>query len=64
MEKTNKVYVVIKDYVDWYICGTHRIISEFTIDNTTLDIELQNCKKLSPKKIDINRAHNKLTLFI
>ena len=58
------VYIVLKDYVEWSICGTHRIISEFTISNTTLDKEVQNSKKVAPKKIDIDREQNKLTLFI
>lgn len=60
----SKVYIVMKDWIDYSICGTHRIISEFTVNNTTLDIEVQNCKKVAPKKIDIDRAQNKLTLFI
>lgn len=58
------VYIVLKDYVEWSICGTHRIISEFTMNNTSLDLELKNCKKISPKKIDVDRANNRLTLFI
>lgn len=58
------VYIVIKDWIDYSICNKHRIVSEFTISNTTLEIELKNCKKLSPKKIDIDREYNKLTLFI
>lgn len=58
------VYIVIKDWIDYSICGTHRIVSEFTISDTTLDLELKNCKKISPKKVDIDRAQNKLTLFI
>ena len=58
------VYIVMKDWVDYSICGTHRIISEFTINNTTLDKEIQNCKKLSPKKVEVNTQQNKLTLFI
>lgn len=58
------VYIVLKDYVEWSICGTHRIIDEFTMNNTTLDLELKNCKKISPKKIDVDRANNRLTLFI
>lgn len=60
----SEVYIVMKDWIDYNLCGTHRIISEFTINNTTLDIEVQNCKKVAPKKIDIDRAQNKLTLFI
>lgn len=58
------VYIVIKDWIDYSICGTHRIVSEFTMSNTSLDIELKNCKKLSPKKIEVDRAHDKLTLYI
>lgn len=58
------VYIVIKDWIDYSICNKHRIVSEFTMSNTSLDIQLKNCKKLAPKKIDIDRAQNKLTLFI
>ena len=58
------VYIVLKDYIEWSLCGTHRIVSEFTIPDTTLDIQLKNCKKISPKKIDVDRANNKLTLFV
>lgn len=58
------VYVVIKDWIDFSICGTHRIVDEFTVNNTTLDTELNNCKKLSPKKIEVNENQNKLTLFV
>lgn len=64
MKKTNKVYIVLKDYVEWSLCGTHRTISEFSIADTTLDLELKNCKKISPKKIDVDRTHNKLTLYV
>ena len=60
----SKVYIVMKDWIDYSICGTHRIISEFTVPDTTLDIEVQNCKKVAPKKIDIDRAKSKITLFI
>lgn len=60
----NEVYIVMKDWIDYSICGKHRIVSEFTINNTTLDIELKNCKKLAPKKVEVNKAQNKLTLFI
>lgn len=60
----NNVYIVLKDWIDYSVCGTHRIISEFTINNTTLDIEVQNCKKLAPKKIEVNKEQSKLTLFI
>lgn len=60
----NNVYIVLKDWIDYSLCGKHRIVDEFTINNTTLDIEVQNCKKVAPKKIDIDRAQNKLTLFI
>lgn len=58
------VYIVLKDWIDYSICGTHRIIDEFTINNTTLDKELNNCKKLAPKKVHINREQSKITLFI
>lgn len=60
----SKVYIVMKDWIDYSICNKHRIISEFSIEDTTLDLELQNCKKLAPKKIDIDRAQSKLTLYI
>lgn len=60
----SKVYIVMKDWIGYSICGTHRIISEFTINNTTLDIEVQNCKKLAPKKVEVNTQQNKITLFI
>lgn len=60
----NNVYIVLKDWIDYSLCGKHRILDEFTINNTTLDIEVQNCKKISPKKIDVDRAQSKLTLFI
>ena len=59
----SEVYIVIKDWIDFSVCGTNRIISEFSIPNTTLDIEVQKSKKLA-KKIDIDRVQNKLTLFI
>lgn len=58
------IYIVIKDWIDFSICNKHRIINEFTVNNTTLDTELKNCKKLSPKKIEVNEEQNKLTLFI
>ena len=57
------VYIVIKDWVDYSVCGTHRIINEFTINNTTLDKEVQNSKKLA-KKIEVSTQENKITLFI
>ena len=59
-----KVYIVLKDWVDYNLCGKHRIMDEFTIPNTTLDIEVQNSKKLAPKKIEVNKDQNKLTLFV
>ena len=58
------VYVVIKDWVDYSLCGTHRIVDEFTVNNTTLDKEVQNSKKLAPKKVEVNKEQNKLTLFV
>ena len=58
------VYIVIKDWIDYSICNKHRVVSEFTMSNTSLDLELQNCKKLSPKKVEVNKEQNKLTLFI
>lgn len=58
------VYIVIKDWIDFSLCGTHRIINEFTVNNTTLDKEVQNSKRLSPKKIEVNAQQNKITLFV
>ena len=58
------VYIVLKDWIDFSICGTHRIVEEFTVNNTTLDKEIQNSKKLAPKKVEVNTQQNKLTLFI
>lgn len=58
------VYIVLKDWIDYCVCNKHRIISEFSIEDTTLDLELKNCKKLAPKKIEVNKKQNKLTLFI
>lgn len=60
----SKVYIVLKDWIDYSICNKHRIISQFYIPGTTLDIELKNCKKLAPKKIEVNKEQSKLTLFI
>lgn len=60
----SEVYIVMKDWIDYSLCGKHRIVDEFTINNTTLDIEVQNCKKLAPKKIEVNKEQSKLTLFI
>ena len=31
------VYIVLKDWIFFSICNKHRIISEFTVNNTTLD---------------------------
>lgn len=58
------VYIVIKDWIDYSICNKHRVVSEFTMSNTSLEIELKNCKKLAPKKVDIDREYNRLTLYI
>lgn len=58
------VYIVLKDWIDFSVCNKHRIVEEFTVNNTTLDKEVQNSKKLAPKKIDIDRAQNKITLFV
>lgn len=58
------IYIVIKDWIDFSICNKHRIINEFTVSNTTLDRELKNCKKLSPKKIEVNENQHKITLFV
>ena len=58
------VYIVLKDWIDFSICGKHRIIDEFEVNNTTLDKEVQNSMKLRPKKIEVNEEQNKLTLFV
>ena len=58
------VYIVLKDWIDYSICGKHRIIDEFEVNNTTLDKEVQNSMKLRPKKIEVNEEQNKLTLFV
>lgn len=58
------VYIVLKDWIDFSICNKHRIINEFTVNNSTLDKEIQNSKRLFPKKVDINREQNKLTLYV
>ena len=44
-----RVYIVFKDWVDYCICGKQRIIDEFEVNNTTLDKEIQNSRKLEPK---------------
>lgn len=36
------VYIVIKDWIDYSICNKHRVVSEFTMSNTSLDIQLKN----------------------
>lgn len=58
------VYIVLKDWIDYCICGKNRIIHEFTVNNTTLSDEVQNSMKLAPKKIEVNEEQNKLTLFV
>lgn len=60
----SKVYIVMKDWIDYSVCNKHRIVSQFTIPNTSLDIELKNCKKLAPKKVEVNTQQNKLTLYV
>ena len=59
-----RVYIVFKDWIDYCICGKHRIIDEFEVNNTTLNDEVNNSMKLAPKKIEVNEQHNKLTLFV
>ena len=59
-----RVYIVLKDWVDYSVCGKQRIIDEFEVNNTTLDEQVQNSMKLNPKKIEVNEQHNKLTLFV
>ena len=36
----NRVYIVLKDWIDYCICGKHRIIDEFEVNNTTLNDEV------------------------
>lgn len=59
-----RVYIVLKDWVDYSVCGKHRIIDEFEVNNTTLDEQVQNSKKLAPKKIEVNKQQSKLTLYV
>lgn len=59
-----RVYIVLKDWVDYSVCGKHRIIDEFEVNNTTLNDEVNNSMKLNPKKIEVNEEQNKLTLFV
>ena len=59
-----RVYIVLKDWVDYSICGKQRIIDEFEVNNTTLDEQVQNSKKLAPKKIEVNEQQSKLTLYV
>lgn len=59
-----RVYIVLKDWIDYSICGKHRIIDEFTVNNTTLNDEVNNSMKLAPKKIEVNEEQSKLTLFV
>lgn len=58
------VYIVLKDWIDFSVCNKHRIVEEFTVNNTTLDKEVQNSKKLAPKKVEVNTQQNKLTLYV
>ena len=58
------VYIVLKDWIDFSICGKHRIIDEFTVNNTTLNDEVNNSMKLNPKKIEVNEQQSKLTLYV
>lgn len=58
------VYIVLKDWIDYNVCNKHRIVSQFTIPDTTLDIELKNCKKLAPKKVEVNKEQSKITLYV
>ena len=59
-----RVYIVLKDWVDYSVCGKHRIIDEFEVNNTTLDEQVQNSMKLGPKKIEVNEQQSKLTLYV
>ncbi len=59
-----RVYIVFKDWVDYNMCGKQRIIDEFEVNNTTLDEQVQNSKKLSPKKIEVNEQQSKITLYV
>ena len=59
-----RVYIVLKDWVDYSLCGKQRIIDEFEVNNTTLDEQVQNSMKLTPKKIEVNEQQSKLTLYV
>lgn len=58
------VYIVLKDWIDFSVCNKHRIVEEFTVNNTTLDKEVQNSKKLAPKKVEVNKEQHKITLYV
>ena len=59
-----RVYIILKDWVDYSVCGKQRIIDEFEVNNTTLDEQVQNSMKLRPKKIEVNEQQSKLTLYV
>ena len=59
-----RVYIELKDWVDYSVCGKQRIIDEFEVNNTTLDEQVQNSMKLNPKKIEVNEQQSKLTLYV
>ena len=59
-----RVYIVLKDWVDYSVCGKQRIIDEFEVNNTTLDEQVQNSMKLRPKKIEVDEQQSKLTLYV
>ena len=60
----NRVYIVLKDWIDYSVCKKQRIMTEFYTENTTLEKQVQNSKKLSPRKTIVNKQQNKLTLFV
>ena len=59
-----RVYIVLKDWIDYSVCGKQRIIDEFEVNNTTLDEQVQNSMKLNPKKIEVNEQQSTLTLYV
>ena len=54
--KKENITIVIRDYL------TNYYIYEFTVDSD-LDYEVNNCNKLSPKRIDVDEKNNKITIF-
>ena len=54
--KKENITIVIRDYL------TNYYIYEFTVDSD-LDYEVNNCHKLSPKRVDVDVKNNKITIF-